>query len=72
MPLLIRRKQLKIIRQDSLNNAVNLENRFLPVLAEMELYGIRVDPDLLMENYEKYKIKLEKSNEFLVNLYDIN
>ena len=72
MPLLIRRKQLEQIHRDSLSAAIKLENRFLPVLAEMELKGIYLDAELWMENYEKYKDLLSKAEGKLIELYDIN
>lgn len=45
MPLLIRRAQLRLVSKESVSEAVKLENRFLPALAEIELNGIYLDSE---------------------------
>ncbi len=72
MPLLIRRKQLRLIRKESQGEALKLENRYTPVLAETELYGIRVNSDKWMLNYEKYQDLEDKAKEGLKEIQDIN
>ena len=72
MPLLIRRIQIKKLSENSLTEAIKLENRFLPLLAEMELKGIYLDAELWTENYNEYQQKLTDAEEKLIGLYDIN
>ena len=61
----IREKQLKIVRKFNLENALNLENSFVRVLAYIEHCGIKLDTEKWMTKYARNKKDLAEAGENL-------
>lgn len=61
LPIMIKKLQLQKIKEHELEQCLLLENRFTVVLAEMELKGFYLDPDMWLKNEANYEKKLEQS-----------
>lgn len=75
MPLLIRNKQkIRLINEGyrGVLSADKIENEFLKCLADAELKGIYLDIDKWMANLERYEALLEKEEEYLKTIQEIN
>lgn len=75
MPIKIWEKQQKELKNQGYVgdlSADKLENRFMPVLANIELAGMYLDPDMWVSNLEKYEELLEKKEKYLSSIHDIN
>mgnify|MGYP001560667369 FL=1 len=72
MPLLIRKRQRKLLTKDSLHTCVELENMYLPVLAFIELGGIGFNEEKWVDNTEKYEVLHMEYEAKLKAIHDIN
>ncbi len=72
VPFLIYKKMLPLIEEASLEPTVDLENRYLPVLASMTLNGVWVHQPKWLDNYRKTLRETESLHTELKQFKDIN
>lgn len=71
VPLLLLQKQKPWIKQFELVNTVNLEHAFLPVLAEVETRGIKIDIEGWNELYEEALEKVRDATRQLDKIFKV-
>ena len=65
LPALIKKKQHHVIKKNKLEGVVELENRFLTVLKDIELNGIPLNIDMWLENERYWHTKLDYQEKLL-------
>jgi DNA polymerase-1 len=64
-PLFIRDKQLSLINQKAVQNCVNLEMLFIPVLGDIEYKGMHFNKGRWLKTYKENKVKLRELRDIL-------